>query len=183
MTSELRLFALLQKEKTYFGAPCRKGHNGLRYTVNSDCIECVKHRRSKEDLRKYMTEYRKKESNKKYQKEYQTAYMQTEKYKKHKLEYVAKNQPLLTAKTRRYQTSKENRTPVWLTQDDHWMIEQAYELAAIRTKIFGFKWHVDHTIPLQGALVSGLHTPHNLQVIPAKENLRKSNKFVVTNEE
>ena len=179
MTSELRLFALLQKEKTYFGAPCRKGHNGLRYTVNSDCIECVKHRRSKEDLRKYMTEYRKKESNKKYQKEYQTAYMQTEKYKKHKREYVAKNQPLLTAKTRRYQTSKENRTPVWLTQDDHWMIEQAYELAAVRTKMFGFAWHVDHIVPLQGKLVSGLHAPNNLRVIPGAENIRKSNHFQV----
>jgi len=69
------------------------------------------------------------------------------------------------------------RTPVWLTQEDHWMIEQAYELAALRTTMFGFAWHVDHVLPLRGKKVSGLHTPYNLQVIPAVENLRKSNRM------
>jgi hypothetical protein len=72
------------------------------------------------------------------------------------------------------------QTPKWLTQDDHWMIEQAYELAALRTKLFGFSWQVDHIVPLQGKLVSGLHTPYNLQVIPAKHNQSKSNQFTVS---
>lgn len=70
------------------------------------------------------------------------------------------------------------RTPVWLTETDRWMIEQAYELSALRTKLFGFSWHVDHVIPLQGKYVSGLHVPTNLQVIPATENLRKANKHL-----
>lgn len=69
------------------------------------------------------------------------------------------------------------RIPAWLTEDDHWMIEQAYELAALRTKLFGVQWHVDHIIPLKGKLVSGLHVPQNLQVIPAAVNLRKSNRW------
>src|SRR5512137_1565522 len=70
------------------------------------------------------------------------------------------------------------RTPAWLTETDRWMIEQAYELSALRTKLFGFSWHVDHVIPLQGKYVSGLHVPTNLQVIPATENLRKANKHL-----
>ena len=73
--------------------------------------------------------------------------------------------------------SKLHRTPAWLTDDDHWMIRQAYDLAALRTRMFGFAWHVDHVIPLQGKYVSGLHTPLNLQVIPAAANIAKANRF------
>ena len=65
------------------------------------------------------------------------------------------------------------RTPKWLSEDDLWMIEEAYDLAKIRTEMFGFKWHVDHVIPLQGKKVSGFHVPTNLQVIPGVENCRK----------
>jgi hypothetical protein len=84
------------------------------------------------------------------------------------------------ADTVKRRLSKMQRTPKWLTAIDLWMIEETYELAALRTKITGFSWHVDHKIPLQGKLVSGLHTPYNLQVIPGKDNIAKANKYVLT---
>lgn len=74
-------------------------------------------------------------------------------------------------------SARKKRVPTWLSDDDKWMLTQAYALAALRTKIFGFPWHVDHIIPLNGKVVSGLHVPYNVQVIPAVENLRKSNKL------
>lgn len=95
-------------------------------------------------------------------------------------QYAAENQSKLNAKARKYKLSREKRTPAWLTKDDFWLMEQAYELATLRTKVFGFVWEVDHEIPLHGKLASGLHVPHNLRVIPALENKRKSNKFVTT---
>jgi hypothetical protein len=76
-------------------------------------------------------------------------------------------------------TARKKRAPAWLTDDDKWMLDQAYELAALRTRLFGFSWHVDHVIPLNGRKVSGLHVPTNLRVIPGAENLRKSNRFEV----
>ena len=89
--------------------------------------------------------------------------------------YKQTNKELVNAVNAKRRASKLNRTPAWLTPDDLWIIKEIYSLAKARTKLHGFVWHVDHIYPLKGKLVSGLHVPFNLQVIPATENLRKSN--------
>jgi hypothetical protein len=71
------------------------------------------------------------------------------------------------------------RTPAWLTQDDLWIIEQAYELAALRTRMLGVVFHVDHVLPLRGNTVCGLHVPQNIRVVTWLENQSKSNKHEV----
>ena len=42
-------------------------------------------------------------------------------------------------------------------------------------------YSVDHIIPLRAELVSGLHVPENLQVIPLNDNLAKKNSFCINN--
>lgn len=90
-----------------------------------------------------------------------------------------RNLHIFAANAAKRRSAKIQRTPIWLTADDVWMIKQAYSLASLRSKMLGFKWHVDHIVPLQGELVSGLHVPWNLQVIPAVLNIAKHNRFEV----
>jgi len=59
------------------------------------------------------------------------------------------------------------RTPKWVNLEK---IQEIYKKCPEG-------YHVDHIIPLQGKLVSGLHVENNLQYLLAKENLQKNNKY------
>ena len=96
-------------------------------------------------------------------------------YKEFRKKYPEK----LNAKEVKRKASKMQRTPAWLTPIDFERIQNAYKLAALQTKLTGEPWHVDHIIPLQGKIVSGLHVPSNLKVIRGSENCSKRNNFEV----
>lgn len=89
------------------------------------------------------------------------------------------NQHVINALGALRKVSQINRTPKWVDSEELWLIKEVYALATLRTKVTNIKWSVDHIIPLQGELVSGLHTISNLQVIPAAMNSAKSNRFGV----
>lgn len=97
--------------------------------------------------------------------------------RKHILNHQKQNKEYYNNHTAKRRAAKLQRTPTWLSKDDLWLIQQAYELAELRTRLFGTAWHVDHIIPLQGKLVSGLHVPTNLRVIPGIENCKKNNAY------
>ena len=84
------------------------------------------------------------------------------------------NKGKVQASVRKRTLAKIYRTPIWIND---FLIEEIYELCQLRTEAVGVKHEVDHIIPLQGKLVSGLHVHDNLQILTAFENLTKSNKF------
>jgi len=89
------------------------------------------------------------------------------------------NQHIINALGALRKVSQINRTPKWVDAEELWLIKEVYALATLRNKTSNIKWSVDHIVPLQGELVSGLHTISNLQVIPAVLNSAKSNRFEV----
>jgi len=97
----------------------------------------------------------------------------------HAKKWAAENRGKSNAIKKAYKLAKTRACPAWLTEDDHWMMQEVYDLAQYRSEVMGFQWHVDHVVPLRGKMISGLHVPWNLQVIPGHANMSKSNRFVV----
>jgi len=81
----------------------------------------------------------------------------------------------------RYQSTrranKMQATPLWLTPIQLAQIQEFFDICSAVSMQTGIKHHVDHICPLLGKNVRGLHVPWNLQVIPAVENIRKSNRI------
>lgn len=185
--------------KTYnTGKPCKHGHFSDRY-VQGACIECVRVQtqkwkadhpeKQKQAMRKWW------ENNKDVHntrvKRWQAA--NKDKTRADAKAWQAANPDKVAAIKKRYRDAhpdkvtawavasvarRAKRVPAWLTEDDKWMLREAYALAKQRTQMFGFVWEVDHIIPLRGATVSGLHVPTNVQVIPKALNRSKRNEFL-----
>lgn len=78
-----------------------------------------------------------------------------------------------TAKRR---ARKHSAVPTWANHD---AISRVYAEARRLSVETGVPHEVDHIIPLQGKLASGLHCEANLQILTATANRSKSNNFEV----
>lgn len=67
----------------------------------------------------------------------------------------------------------QNKVNDIYTSDDKWLLAEFYSLAKLREEVLGFKWHVDHIVPLSKG---GRHCLTNLQVVPEHWNLSKGNR-------
>lgn len=170
-----RKIAAQNREARYFtGKPCCKGHIAERCTYDGACVICANAKSKKLSRVRYA-------KNKKVIKEKSKKYRELNKERINTLNrrYKKQNVSKIKANAANRRASKLQRTPKWVLAEELWLIKEIFDLATLRTKLHGFSWHVDHIIPLQGKLVSGLHTPFNLQVIPWVENITKGNRYEI----
>lgn len=92
--------------------------------------------------------------------------------------YRRENLPKVNAADAAKIKKRKHATPKWLSWFHLAQIEEFYELAAARTMQTGVEYHVDHIVPIKGKKVSGLNVPWNLQLLTAKENMRKHASFI-----
>lgn len=152
----------------YFtGVACKHGHINKRFVSCGVCLGCYRiHRennRENEVIR--VTEYNKNN---------------LDKMKCRQIKYRAsiKGRGVANASSAKRRVSKIQRTSKWLSKNDLKMIDNMYLIASRVSKETGVKHHVDHVVPLQGELVSGLHVPNNLQLLTAFDNTSKGNNYV-----
>ncbi len=89
----------------------------------------------------------------------------------------AKNNPgKINAKKARRRALHLNAIPKWLTSEQLKEIQDIYLLSKELQWLSLDKLEVDHIIPLNGVLVSGLHVPWNLQILPKSINASKGNR-------
>jgi hypothetical protein len=158
--------------------PCQFGHAAIRYTSNGQCVDCSRLR-----VQKWQAKYKKPIRINKtwaeilplrvaYNKEWRRR--NPEKAAAHAERWRKANPEIAVERNRRRQAAKLGSSPAWANK---FFMQEIYHLAKLRTKYLGIPHHVDHIVPLQGKNVCGLHVEHNLQVIPAVDNLRKANHF------
>lgn len=151
-------------------------HKGNGYLgVKSRCKECCKIS-YKQNSPEYKKEYYFKNIEKARDSRRRHQERNREEYRRRSKEYDKLHQAEKAAREAFRRAQKIKATPPWLTEEHKEQIKSMYKERDRLRATTGIMYHVDHIMPLIHKNLCGLHVPWNLQLLPWKENLKKSNK-------
>jgi len=173
----------MSKAAFYFGKVCEKhpALGGKRHSSNRKCYGCgadataAWRKANPEKAKAYSAEYLPKWLKANADKVRADGAKRMREWRLKNAEKVKQlaNSPEMVAYRAARRAAERRATPSWANE---FFIQQAYEIASVRTKVTGIKWQVDHIVPLKSDRVCGLHWEGNFQVIPAKLNSAKGNR-------
>jgi hypothetical protein len=148
----------------YTGVLCKQGHVCKRIVSSRACYDCTlgRHKSWQEDNRSKISDY-----NKNYRFDNPVDLIENRKKTRERNKINPQPNRDRANKWARDNPARVNACPKWV---DIGKLMEVYKACPTG-------YHVDHILPLQGRLITGIHVPSNLQYLTPIDNSIKHNKF------
>ncbi|WNL50886.1 endonuclease VII [Xanthomonas phage Murka] len=179
-----RAEAKAQGLKRYFtGKPCPNGHLLERHVSSGGCVECARayaaawYAANPERQRANAAAWYAANTDRKSANDAAWYAANPERKRVGAAAWKAENPEKVAANVAARRAMKLAAIPADWSDFDAFVMEEAAAACKRRESLHGEPFHVDHMVPLSRG---GLHAWHNIQVIPARLNMKKGNRMWLT---
>lgn len=162
----------------FTGKPCKYGHLAPRFTANKQCAICSQCDRMAMDPDVLRERWRSYDQKRGTRKDYWREHYHQNAERLNRQRYARPSHRRNVRKQSSYRKRRMSDADICKGNDlIQAQIAQFYDQARAITTETGDQYSVDHIIPLIHPNVCGLHVPWNMQIMTARENSSKGNRW------